>query len=41
MDLLPELQRLSYSAIEPSDDAFSPFIEARQNAGRHVTVIHR
>lgn len=39
-DLLPVLQELFYSAVEPSDDAFAPFIEARQKADRLVTVIH-
>ena len=41
MDLLPKLQELSYSAYQPSDDAFSRFIDSRQNAGRLVTVTHR
>ena len=40
MELLPELQRLSYSARDPSRNAFTNFIEARQKAGRPVTVIH-
>ena len=39
-ELLPKLQRLSYSAIGTSPDAFTPFIDARQKAGRPVTVIH-
>jgi hypothetical protein len=40
MDLLPELRRLLYIAVEPEDDGFGPFIEARQNAGHRVTAIH-
>jgi len=39
MDLLPELQKLSYYALGPSDDSFAPFIEARKRAGRLVTEI--
>jgi hypothetical protein len=39
-DLLPELQRLRYSAVEPLEHAFAPFIKARLTAGRFVTVIH-
>ena len=38
--LLPELQELSYSARGTSPDAFTPFIDARQKAGRPVTVIY-
>ncbi|KAF8490533.1 hypothetical protein F5888DRAFT_1808005 [Russula emetica] len=41
MDLLPELQRISYSTFEPSDDVFAQFVDACQKAGRHVTVVHR
>jgi hypothetical protein len=39
-ELLPKLQGLSYSARGTSPDAFTPFIDARQKAGRPVTVIH-
>jgi hypothetical protein len=39
MDLLPELQKITYSASGSLDDAFAPFIEARQKAGRPVTVL--
>jgi hypothetical protein len=39
-ELLPELQELSYSAIGSSLIVFTPFINARQNAGRPVTMIH-
>ncbi len=38
--LLPELLELSYSAIYASHDAFTPFVDARQNADRPVTLIH-
>jgi hypothetical protein len=38
-DLLPELQKLIYPALEPSDDAFAPFVEARRKVGRLITVI--
>ena len=36
LEFLPELQELTYSG---SDDAFTSFIDARQNAGRPVTLI--
>jgi hypothetical protein len=35
--LLPELQELSYPARSP-ENAFTPFIDARQKADRPVTV---
>jgi hypothetical protein len=38
-DLLPELQKLIYPALELSDDAFAPFVEARRKVGRLITVI--
>ena len=38
-ELLPELQELSYSAIDSSLDVFARFIDARQKAGRPVTMI--
>jgi len=40
-ELFPELQELSYSAFGSSLDAFSRFVDARQKAGRPVTVIRR
>jgi hypothetical protein len=42
MELLPELQELSYPAISSSlqVDAFTPFLDARQRAGCPVTIIH-
>ena len=39
-ELLPELQELSYPPIYSSDNTFTPFIDARQRAGRPVTLIH-
>jgi hypothetical protein len=40
LELLPELKELSYSAIDDDDSsAFAAFIDARQNAGRPVTLI--
>jgi hypothetical protein len=39
-ELLPELQKLSYSAICASRNAFTQFIDARQKAGLPITVIH-
>jgi hypothetical protein len=38
-ELLPELQELSYSAIDSSLDVFAGFIDARQKAKRPVTMI--
>jgi hypothetical protein len=39
LELLPELQELRYSGSGGTGDAFTSFIEARQNAGRPVTVV--
>ena len=38
IDLLPELQKLSYSAIGPSRNAFTQFTDSRKKAGRPLTV---
>ena len=38
-DLLPTLQELSYPARSP-ENAFTPFVDARQKEGRPVTVTH-
>jgi hypothetical protein len=38
-EILPELQELTYSGSGNANDAFTPFIDARQNAGRPVTRI--
>ena len=37
LELLPELQELTYS--RDNSDAFTSFINARQNAGRPVTLV--
>jgi hypothetical protein len=37
LELLPELQELTYPGSD-ADDAFTPFIDARQNAGCPVTL---
>jgi hypothetical protein len=41
MELLPELQELTYSGSGDAGDApaFTSFINARQNAGRPVTLV--
>ena len=39
--LLPELQELTYSGSGHTDDAFTLFVDARRNAGRPVTLVHR
>ena len=39
LELLPELQELAYSGSGNAGDAFTSFIDARQNAGRSVTLV--
>jgi hypothetical protein len=39
LELLPELQELTYSGSGNTNDTFTPFIDARRNAGRPVTLI--
>jgi hypothetical protein len=39
LELLPELQELTYSGSGNANDAFTSFVDARQNAGRPVTLI--
>jgi len=39
-DLLPELKELTYSPTNDNADAFTGFIDARQDAGRRVTLVH-
>jgi hypothetical protein len=39
LEVLPELQELTYSAGNKAGDAFDSFIDARQNAGRPVTLV--
>jgi hypothetical protein len=39
LELLPELQELTYSGSGDTDDAFMSFIDARQSSGRPVTLV--
>jgi hypothetical protein len=39
LELLPELQQVTFSGSSNADDAFTSFVDARQNAGRPVTLI--
>ena len=39
LELLPELQELTFSGNDDAGDAFKSFVDARQNAGRSVTLI--
>jgi hypothetical protein len=39
LDLLPELRELTYSGNGNTGDAFASFIDARQSAGRPVTLV--
>jgi hypothetical protein len=39
LELLPELQELIYSARHDAGDVFTSFIDARQSAGRPVTLV--
>ena len=39
LELLPKLQELTYSGSGDPGDAFTPFINAHQKAGRPVTLI--
>jgi hypothetical protein len=39
LEVLPELQELTYSAGGKAGDAFNSFIDARQDAGRPVTLV--
>ena len=39
LELLPELQELSFPRDDNNSDAFTSFIYARQNAGRPVTLV--
>ena len=39
LELLPELQELKYPGSSDSGDAFTPFIDARKDAGRPVTLV--
>ena len=39
LELLPELQKLTYIGSRDTGDAFTSFIDARQNAGRPVNLV--
>jgi hypothetical protein len=39
LELLPELQELTYFGSGDTGDAFTSFIDARQNAGRPITLV--
>ena len=41
LELLPELQELTYSGSGNTCDTFTSFIDACQDAGRFVTLIRR
>ena len=41
LELLPELQELTYSGSGNTRDAFTSFIDARQDAGRPLTLVRR
>ena len=41
LELLPELQELTYFASGDTGDEFTSFINARRNAGRPVTLVRR
>jgi hypothetical protein len=40
LELLPELQELTYFGSRDSGDAFTSFMDARKYAGRPVTLVH-
>ena len=39
LELLPELQELIYPGSGNADDAFTPFIDARRDVGRPITLV--
>jgi hypothetical protein len=41
LELLPELQELTYFGSGNAGDAFTSFIDARQDAGRPLTLVRR
>ena len=41
LELLPELQELTYSGSRNTGDGFTSFIDARQDAGHPVTLVRR
>jgi hypothetical protein len=40
LELLPELEELTYFGSRDTGDAFTSFIDARQSAGRPVALVH-
>ena len=40
LELLPEMQELTYSGSQKDGDAFTSFIDSRKNAGCPVTLVH-
>ena len=41
LELLPELQELTYSGSGNTNDAFTSFIDVRRNVGRPITLVRR
>ena len=41
LEVLPELQELTYSGSGNIGDGFASFVDARQNAGRPITLVRR
>jgi hypothetical protein len=41
LGLLPKLQELAYSGSSNAGDAFIPFIDARRDTGRPITLVRR
>jgi hypothetical protein len=41
LELLPELQKLTYSGSGNTGNGFTSFIDARRNAARPVTLVRR
>jgi len=41
LELLPELQELTFSGSGAVDDAFTQFVDSRENAGRTITLNRR
>jgi hypothetical protein len=39
LELLSELQELTYARSDNTGDAFTSFVDARRNAGRPITVV--
>jgi Flp pilus assembly secretin CpaC len=39
LGVLPELQELTYSGSGNASDVFTPFVNARQNAGSLITLV--